>query len=67
MLFHDIRAPQYPETCMLPSVSSRRLRMTDRRRAEEACAGVDGSMVDFCIDDVMLTGDSDLAHAAYGF
>jgi von Willebrand factor type D domain len=66
MLFHDIRAPQFPETCILPSVSSRRLRMADRRRAEEACAGVETGMIEFCIEDVMVTGDQNIVHS-YGF
>ena len=66
MLFHTIRAPQFPETCILPSVTSRRLKMTDRRMAEEICSNVAANMVEFCIQDVMLTGDKDIAHS-YGF
>ena len=66
MLFNNIRAPQFPETCILPSVTSRRLKMTDRRMAEEICANVEANLVEFCIQDVMLTGDKDLAHL-YGF
>lgn len=69
MLFHTIRAPQYPEQCLLPNQaqSSRRLRArNDKGRqldAEKACADVqDKDMYNFCLDDVMLTGDVGLAH-----
>jgi hypothetical protein len=67
MLFKEARAPQYPKTCILPSVTSRRLRQSPERRrlAEVACSGVTGAMFDFCIEDVSLTGDVLLANA-YG-
>jgi von Willebrand factor type D domain len=68
MLFRDIRAPQYPETCVLPIVESRRLRHSEenKRRAESVCASVDESVRQFCFDDVLLTGDFDLANG-YAF
>jgi hypothetical protein len=71
MLFHDPdRIPQYPESCILPTgnmpskTERRRLRVYEPNfeMAQEACAAiVDQDMYDFCVDDVMLTGDADLA------
>jgi von Willebrand factor type D domain len=65
MLFHEIRAPQYPEACQLPKVDSRRRLRAESgesmRRAQEACAGVEENMRDFCIHDVRQTGDSSYA------
>lgn len=61
MIFSEVVAPQYPETCILPAVSGRKLR-GDRRRAEEACAGItDEAMLQFCVEDVLLTGDFEIA------
>jgi von Willebrand factor type D domain len=68
MIFTDAVSPQYPETCILPSVQGRKLRPSaqHKRRAEEACDGItDEAMLQFCIEDVMLTGDLDVA-AMYG-
>jgi hypothetical protein len=71
MLFHEIRAPQYPERCLLPTVTSRRLtKRTDEemQRAVAACAGVNEGMRQFCIDDVLLTGDYELGQSSgYAF
>lgn len=66
MLFHEVRAPQFPEQCILPSggTKSRRLRQSDEkyRRAKEVCSGVsDMDRFDFCVEDVLLTGDVDAA------
>jgi hypothetical protein len=68
MLFRTARSPQFPESCILPKVESRRLRQSSDnvRRAETACAGVDQTMVDFCIEDVLSTGDVMVANT-YGF
>ena len=68
MLFHEIRAPQYPERCILPSVDSRRLAHSEenQKMAATACAGVGEAMREFCLADVLLTGDADLAHG-YSF
>ena len=68
ILFHEIRAPQYPQTCTLPEVKSRRLRMTagDYDVAEKACSNVRDSMRAFCIEDVMQTGDVTMART-YAF
>lgn len=68
MLFHEIRAPQYPMECELPKVQSRLRRLGENdilhQRAKEACADVDDSMKEFCIEDVMLIGDE---HIAVGY
>jgi von Willebrand factor type D domain len=63
MLFHTVRAPQFPERCILPSVTNRRLTKTDRRLAEDICSNVEADVAEFCIQDVMMTGDKDLANA----
>jgi von Willebrand factor type D domain len=66
MLFNELRAPQYPQTCALPSVTSRRkLRRSDNemKLAENACATVDESRRRFCIEDTLLSGDVTIAHA----
>ena len=66
VLFREKRAPQWPEHCNMPSLppplSERRNLREDSKlgkQAEKACAGV----VDFemCVQDVMLTGDIELA------
>jgi hypothetical protein len=67
MLFYDTqRAPQYPEQCYLPKVDSRRRLQRQSpdviQRAKDACADVDDTMQEFCIHDVMLTGDVQVAH-----
>jgi von Willebrand factor type D domain len=66
MLFNEIRAPQYPQTCTLPSVTSRRnLRRSanEMKLAEDACATVDESRRRFCVEDALLSGDMTIAHA----
>lgn len=68
-LFRDSnRAPQFPTQCIVPKTSAqRRLRSNAdneemRRAAKQACADVDDDqMREFCIHDIMLTGDSDLS------
>jgi hypothetical protein len=67
MLFHEVRAPQYPESCTLPSTMGRSLRQStkDLKVAEEACRNVSVDMIQFCIDDVVMTGDVNIA-AGYG-
>jgi von Willebrand factor type D domain len=60
MLFHNIRAPQFPEACVLPVNSiARRLRQSDKmyKMASDACADVEGEERNFCIDDVLVMGD----------
>ena len=73
MLFHTIRAPQYPERCVLPKDSevSRRRRLYKNsaqfHRAVEACDGIiDEDMREFCIEDVIGSGDVDIAKVYFG-
>lgn len=66
MLFHQEKLPQYPEECILPAVISRRrrLRQTPQqlKMATTVCADiVSNDMRNFCIDDVITTGDTDIA------
>ena len=72
MLFQKARAPQYPVGCSYESSSSN-LRHSGRRRlmdatgmtedvASKACANaVAGKKMEFCVADLMMTGDVDLA------
>ena len=72
MLFQKARAPQYPVGCSYDSSSSN-LRHSGRRRlmdatgmsedvASKACANaVAGKKMEFCVADLMMTGDVDLA------
>lgn len=65
MLFHSDRAPQFPQACILPTLSSSR-RLAENaamhQLAEEACEGVaDEELKTVCIFDVQNTGDVDLA------
>ena len=70
MLFHEVRSPQYPERCILPSVASRRrleqYSNEEHQEAKAACANVPEDMYDFCFEDVLRTGDYSLADG-YGF
>jgi von Willebrand factor type D domain len=66
MLFHDIKAPQFPQQCMIPDATSRRRLRKDtvqhRRRAEESCADVkDARKKQFCLEDMILLGDVHVA------
>jgi hypothetical protein len=65
LLFHTTRAPQFPQTCILPAQSTaRRLGEEEafRRLGEQACVGVSSdAMKSACIFDVQQTGDVDLA------
>jgi hypothetical protein len=66
MLFQEIRAPQYPQTCTLPTVTGRRnLRKSDHelKKAEAACSSVGESHRHFCVEDALLSGDVSMAHA----
>jgi von Willebrand factor type D domain len=69
MLFRVARSPQFPEACILPPLaqqSRRRLQtQEDHAFAHKACSGVvlDEDMYHFCLEDVLLTGDTDLAHS----
>jgi von Willebrand factor type D domain len=67
-LFYELRAPQYPAQCVLPKTPSRQLRLAPAEvaKAEEACKNIDEEMHEFCVHDVLLTGDTGVAHG-YGF
>jgi len=67
-LFLTDREPQLPyEKCRMPTqgrVTSRRLRANNQKltdEAQQACAHVEGTGYDLCVDDVMITGDIGLA------
>lgn len=68
-LFHDVGSVQYPEECVLPQVTGRRLRQHSeqfRQRALAACTNASKDLVDKCYEDVLLTGDIGIAHG-YAF
>jgi hypothetical protein len=73
MLFQDRRYPQYPEKCILPAIiaetSRRRLRSTSVvsiEQAQDACAASSKQLYQFCIEDVLRTGDILIANG-YSF
>jgi hypothetical protein len=63
MLFNEIREPQYPQACKLPSVDSRRLRQSavSALAAEAACEEVVESLRRFCVEDIVRSGDVTMA------
>jgi hypothetical protein len=72
-LFQENRFPQHPQVCtpaVKPTATQRRLREVEdkeaRLAAEEACAHVEGYEWEFCIFDVMATGDYGMAATIYG-
>jgi hypothetical protein len=76
MIFHEIRAPQYPQSCVMPASKTtgrRQLRVSDDQfeiEAAESCtaAGASPEMHPFCVQDVVRTGDKNMASAyAFGF
>lgn len=67
MLFQTAQAPQFPETCMMPkkTQSSGRLgKSVALKAAEKACADWSDETKKLCVEDVMRTGDLELARAA---
>jgi len=69
ILFRTARSPQYPESCVLPEMSSRRLE-TDpatRRIAEDACSNVHKSRRQLCEFDVEATGNKEMAFSPLYF
>ena len=75
MLFHEVRSPQYPQKCILPVTAEssrrnrRRLRSTSTisiEQAQNACGDSSDQMYDFCIEDVLRTGDILIANG-YSF
>ena len=69
MLFQTVRAPQYPDNCVLPGDATSQLRRRleengiEKVAAERACAPLVGAQLDACVFDVMATGDLDMAKA----
>jgi len=62
MLFHDEKYPQYPEQCIMPESTSRRIIDRETRRmAQTACSHLSGYLLDMCIFDVEATGDVRMA------
>ena len=71
MLFQERRAPQHPAGCVYESSGKQknvRRRLMDDAATEvtlaiatEACTKAVGNMKDFCVEDVMATGDLELA------
>jgi hypothetical protein len=72
ILFHTMRAPQYPEACITPTVatveqSRRRLRSDGfTQQAQEACKYVSKNLQEFCVQDIIMSGDISLAHTYIG-
>jgi von Willebrand factor type D domain len=63
-LFVESRAPQYPQTCTLPTITQRRLRQSasELKRAESACANVIESRRHFCVEDALRSGDISMSN-----
>jgi len=68
MIFKERRAPQHPEQCTLPSITTKR-RLGEEialyQTAVEACAGVEEASRDFCIFDVTAVGTEEAASTYY--
>lgn len=68
-LFRSIREPQHPQKCRLPSksqVAATRRRLGEglqREAAEEACAHLKGNAFSFCVHDVVVSGDLEIAQS----
>jgi hypothetical protein len=68
MIFNERRAPQHPEQCTLPTVTTKR-RLGEHaalhQMALEACAGVEEASREFCIFDVTVAGTGEAASTYY--
>lgn len=65
MLFSEIRAPQYPEQCRLPSATQRHLlRVSDNFKAlaRKSCSVLNSVMAEFCYEDALRTGNANVVH-----
>jgi len=68
-LFLEQRAPIYPAQCNMPSESQKERHLSDALRgglmveAKRVCAHKSPEDFDFCIQDVLATGDVGIAHA----
>jgi len=60
-LFYDIREPQQPNRCEIPTKSEMRRRLEHEtitlQDAKRACADVSANVMEFCIFDVMVTSN----------
>ena len=77
VLFQEKRAPQYPTGCSYEKKALDKNRFSPHRRlvdrgmkmdvalAEEACSKVTGYKRSFCIQDVVATGDIELAEDSF--
>jgi len=68
MIFNERHAPQHPEQCRLPTVSTKRRLRKDsvlHQMALDACAGVEEASKEFCIFDVTATGRVEAASTYY--
>jgi len=62
MLFHETKYPQYPEQCIMPKLTARRIIDEETHRmAETVCSHLSGSLFDMCVFDVEATGDERMA------
>lgn len=66
-LFRSAREPQYPKQCVLPAKTTQAKRRLGedlaKSAAEKACAHLTGKKFSFCVDDVIASGDLDMAAA----
>jgi len=66
-LFHNIKSPQHPLKCEIPSHVEMRRRLGESKittnQAEKACANVNEAERDLCVFDVMATNDEITAGA----
>jgi len=68
-LFLGPRFPQHPDSCIPAIKDERKLLAEDtelRLAAEEACADVIGQRREFCVYDIIATGNFGLAVTVYG-
>jgi hypothetical protein len=68
MIFNERRAPQHPEQCLLPTVSTKRRLGEDsalHQMALDACAGVEEASKEFCLLDVTAAGRVEAASTYY--
>lgn len=68
MIFNERRAPQHPEQCTLPTLTTKRRLGEDSalyQMAEKACAGVEEGSKSFCIFDVTAAGTEEAASTYY--
>jgi len=61
-LFHDVKGPQHPKKCQIPSSLEMRRRLSEakitKEDAKKACAHVSEAVMDLCVFDVMVTNDA---------